>query len=105
MLSQALGALESSEAMKQEGLRILAIDMLCLGALRYGRLDFVPSALLQRVRKEDHLPLVVAGVAAHAEQHYNSTQLVSVGGLCAGCSIWSLTMRWDVHVAVLEKLV
>lgn len=64
--------------MKQEAMRLMSYDVLCMAATRYQQLDFVSSSLLARARKHDHLPALVAQLASHAEAEYNSTQLVGV---------------------------
>jgi hypothetical protein len=68
-------------------LREAAYDVICCTALRYGQQEAAASQLLARARKHEHMGAAAAAAAKHAEERYNSTQLVrpAGGGVTVPC--------------------
>ncbi len=73
---QALQATESPGLLRSERGWLAVRELLARGAAVYGQLDFVAAALTERARKHDHVPVLAAAIARHAQNELNSTQLV-----------------------------
>jgi hypothetical protein len=84
---KAVTALESkaTATARMSDLRSAAYDVIALAALRYGQQEAAARQLLARGQKHDHMAPLVAGAAKHAEEHFNSTQLV---GGCNRSGFW-----------------
>lgn len=74
---QALQGLEAPTIAKQETNWPACRDVLVLGAVQYQQSEFVAHALIELVRKHEHMPQLAALTAKYAEEQHNNTQLVS----------------------------
>lgn len=75
---QAINTLEwkAAAAVKYQALTATAFNIIALAALRYGQQEVAAAQLLARLRRHEHMALLVAQAAKFAEERHNSTQLV-----------------------------